>query len=314
MFEKIKNKVLQSQPVQNGLELSKQIILPGFEGQSIYSVARFFYEAVTHSSVIDRAAAISFKFILAIFPALIVLLTLIPYIPIANFQDSLLAFFQQLMPADAYNIVADTLNSLINKKHSTLLSVGFLLGLYFGSNTVQAILDGLHASHNIEEKYSGWKQRLISLGLVIVLPILAAIALIVLGVGGVVLEYAHVKDVIGSRLTVTILQVLKWLLSALVIALSISFLYNVADVGKRKWRVFSAGANLSTIGVLIVSAGLAFFVNNFGTYNKLYGSLGAILVTLVWIFANFITILVGFELNTSISKARKQGQEIFEDQ
>lgn len=314
MIEKLKNKIVQSALVQNGLEVSKKIILPGFDGQSIYSVARFFYEAVTHSSVIDRAAAISFKFILAIFPALIVLLSLIPYIPISNFQDSLLAFFQQLMPADAYNMVADTLNSLVNKKHSTLLSAGFVLGLYFGSNTVQAILDGLHASYNVETEYSGWKQRLISLGLVIVLPILATVALIVLGVGGVVLEYVHVRELIGNTYTITILQILKWVLSALFIAMSISFLYNVADVDKRKWRVFSAGANLSTVGVLIVSAGFAFFVNNFGTYNKLYGSLGALLVTLVWIYANFITILVGFELNTSISKARKQGQEIFEDQ
>lgn len=314
MIEKLKNKILQSNLVQNGLELSRKIVLPGFDGQSIYSVARFFYESVTHSSVIDRAAAISFKFILAIFPALIVVLSLIPYIPIDNFQDSLLAFFQQLMPSDAYNMVAETLNSLVTKKHSTLLSAGFVLGLYFGSNTVQAILDGLHASYNIEKTYSGWQLRLISLGLVIVLPILGAIALLLLGMGGIVLEYAHVKEFIGNKHTITILQILKWVLSALLITLSISFLYNVADLGKRKWRIFSAGSNLSTLGVLIVSAGFAFFVNNFGTYNKLYGSLGALLVTLVWIYANFITILVGFELNTSISKARKQGQEIFEDQ
>src|SRR6056297_3524617 len=158
MVEKIKIWLLKSAPVQTLLTWSKRIVLPGFDGQSIFTVARFFYEALTQSSVLDRAAAISFKFILAIFPALIVLLTLIPYIPIDNFQETLLNFFKNLMPADAYGVVSDTLNSLINQKYSTLLSVGFLLGLYFGSNTVQAILDGLHASYHVQKQYSVWKQ------------------------------------------------------------------------------------------------------------------------------------------------------------
>jgi len=309
MVEKIKIWLLKSAPVQTLLTWSKRIVLPGFDGQSIFTVARFFYEALTQSSVLDRAAAISFKFILAIFPALIVLLTLIPYIPIDNFQETLLKFFENLMPADAYGVVSDTLNSLINQKYSTLLSVGFLLGLYFGSNTVQAILDGLHASYHVQKQYSVWKQRLISLGLVILLPILAAIALLLMGVSGFVLDYLHINQLIGDDFTITILQILKWILSALVIILSISFLYNVADVKKRQWRVFSAGATLCTLGIIIVSAGFAFFVNNFGTYNKLYGSLGAVLVTLIWIYANFIIILIGFELNTSISRAHKQGQQ-----
>lgn len=315
MVKKIKIWFLKSSPVQALIAWSKRIVLPGFDGQSIFTVARFFYEALIHSSVLDRAAAISFKFILAIFPALIVVLTLIPFIPIDDFQETLLSFFQNLMPADAYNVISDTLNSLIKQKYSTLLSVGFVLGLYFGSNTVQAILDGLHASYHIQKRYSVWKQRLVSLGLVILLPILAAIALLLMGVSGFVLDYMHFREFFGSDLTITFLKILKWILSALVILLSISFLYNVADVGRRKWRVFSAGASLCTLGILIVSGGFAFFVNNFGTYNKLYGSLGAVLVTLIWIYANFITILIGFELNASISKAHKLGQEeIYEDE
>lgn len=309
MVEKIKTWLINSAPVKTLIAWSKRIVLPGFDGQSIFTVARFFYEALMRSSVLDRGAAISFKFILAIFPALIVVLTLIPYIPIEDFQETLLNFFENLMPADAYGVVSETLNSLVNQKYSTLLSVGFLLGLYFGSNTVQAILDGLHASYHVQKQYSVWKQRLVSLGLVILLPILAAIALLLMGVSGFVLDYLHITELIGDDVTLTILKILKWVLSALVIMLSISFLYNVADVKKRRWRVFSAGATLCTLGIIIVSAGFAFFVNNFGTYNKLYGSLGAVLVTLIWIYANFIIILIGFELNTSISRAHKQGQQ-----
>ncbi len=313
MFEKIKNYIVHSAVVQSSIALSKNIILPGFDGQSIFNVARFFYEAIARSSVLDRAAAISFKFILAIFPALIVLLTLIPYIPIDNFQESLMNFFQQLMPAEAYGLISETLDSLVNKKYSTLLSVGFILGLYFGSNTVQAILDGLQASYHIEKKYSNWKQRLISLGLIVSLPILTAVALFILAISGFILDYLHIHDLIGDDRTLFVLQIFKWFLSALLIMISISTLYNAASPGQGRWRLFSAGATLSTLGVLIVSAGFAFFVNNFGTYNKLYGSLGAVLVTLLWVYINFITILVGFELNTSIAKAKKYGRELFTD-
>lgn len=314
MIEKLQAKFLRSRFVRMIVVLSKKIVLPGFDGQNIFSVARFFYEAVTRSSIPNRAAAISFKFLLAIFPALIVLLTLIPYIPIDNFQDTILETFAILMPADAYNLIAETLDSLVNRKYSTLLSVGFLLGLYFGSNTVQAILDGLHASHHIEHYYSPLKQRLFSLGLVITLPILAALALLVMAISGFIFEYLHVTDLIGTELNLTVLKVLKWIVSAFLIMLSISFLYNVADVKRKRWKTFSAGATVSTLGVIIVSLGFAFFVNNFGTYNKLYGSLGALLVTLVWIYVNFIALLVGFELNTSISKARRYGQELYNDE
>jgi membrane protein len=309
-----KRQFLTFGPVKAAIRLSKTIVLPGFDGQSIFTVARFFYEALTRSPVTDRAAAISFKFILAIFPALIMVLTLIPYIPVENFQESLMQMFATLMPQDAFNLISDTLDSLVNKKYSTLLSIGFILGLYFGSNTVQAILDGLHASHYIEQQHSVWKQRLISLGLVILLPIMAAIALVFSTASGYILDWLRINELIGSTLTLFFLKILQWVLSALLIILSISFLYNVADVKKRKWRMFSAGANISAIGVLIVSAGFAYFVNNFGTYNKLYGSLGAVLVTLMWIYANFITILIGFELNTSISRARRMGQQdVYDD-
>lgn len=314
MLNKIKFRILRSAPVQSAIALSKQIVLPGFDQQNIYHVSRFFFEAVTKTSIPNRAAAISFKFLLAIFPALIVLLTLIPYIPIENFQESVLQLFAMLMPADAYNLIAETLDSLVNRKYSTLLSVGFLLGLYFGSNTVQAILDGLHASHHIDHYYSPFKQRLFSLALVVVLPILAALALVVMTLSGFILDYLHITELIGNQLTLFVLKVFKWIISAFLIMLAISFLYNIADVKRKRWKMFSAGATVSTLGIIVVSLGFAFFVNNFGTYNKLYGSLGALMVTLVWIYVNFIAMLVGFELNTSIAKARKHGQELYQDE
>jgi membrane protein len=312
LLDQLKLRLLNSIPVRTTLAVSKKIVLPGFDGQSVYDVARFFYEAMYKGSVPDRAAAISFKFLLAIFPAIIVLLSLIPFLPVDNLQESLIFTIERLMPKQAYSLIESTLENLVNKKHSTLLSVGFVLVLYFASNTVQAILDGLNSSYNLTQKQSSLYQRLVSIGLMIAFPIMMALALIIMGLSGFVIDYLKINDLIGSDLTLFGLTVLKWLLSIALILISISTLYNVANMNKRKWKVVSAGASLSTLGVIIVSLGFAYYVNNFGTYNKLYGSLGALLVTLMWIYINFITILVGFELNTSISKAGNQ-KELFND-
>jgi membrane protein len=310
-IKKIKHQILHSIPVRTAVVVSKKIVLPGFDGQSVHDVARFFYEAIYHGAVLDRAAAISFKFLLAVFPAIIVLLSLIPYIPVDNLQDTIMVTAKSLMPHDAYSLIESTLENLISKKHSTLLSIGFILVLFFASNTIQAILDGLNSSYNLKQKQSSFHQRLISMGLIIALPILMALALIIMGLSGFIIDYLHINALLGSDLTYFGLKLLKWVLSISLILISISTLYNVANVNKKKWKFVSAGASLSTLGVIIVSVGFAYYVNNFGTYNKLYGSLGALLVTLMWIYINFITILVGFELNTSITRAEKQGKELF---
>lgn len=312
-IEKIKQRILNTTVVKSTVLVSRKIVLPGFDGQSLYDVSRFFFEAISHGSIPDRAAAISFKFLLAFFPAIIVLISLIPYIPVDNLQETVMNTAKNLMPQDAYGLIESTLENLLSKKYSTLISIGFIFVLYFASNTIQAILDGLNASYNLSQKRKPFQERLISLGLLIALPITMGLALIIMGLSGFVIEYLRINDLLGSSLTYYGLELLKWILSAALILISISTLYNVAHVNKREWKFISAGASLSTFGVIIVSLGFAFYVNNFGNYNKLYGSLGALLVTLMWIYLNFITILVGFELNTSISKAHRLGQELFNE-
>jgi membrane protein len=312
-IEKIKQRILNSIAVRTAIVVSKKIVLPGFDGQSVYDVSRFFFEAIMRGSIPDRAAAISFKFLLAFFPAIIVLISLIPYIPVENLQDTVMHTAKNLMPQDAYGLIESTLENLLSKKYSTLISIGFILVLYFASNTIQAILDGLNASFNLSQRQSPIHQRLVSLGLLIALPIMMALALVIMGLSGFVINYLRINDLLGNYLTYYGLELLKWILSAGLILLSISTLYNVANVNKRQWRFISAGASLSTIGVIVVSLGFAYYVNNFGSYNKLYGSLGALLATLIWIYINFMTILVGFELNTSISKAHRLGQQLFNE-
>ena len=284
----------------------KNLVLPGFEGLNFLFVLRFFITGIQKGGIITRASAISFKVMLAILPTLIVLLTVIPYIPIENFQEDLLGNIAKLMPSSAFELFEHTINDLITKKHSTFLSIGFILGLYYSSNTIMAILEGFRSSYHLKTNTEkSWKLRIKSILLLPILAILLVVTVALITLSSHVLDYLREVEIIGHNVLLIVLKFSSWMLVAFIFLFSISLLYNIGDLGKLRWRIISAGATLATISFIIVSLGFAWYVNNFGNYNQLYGSVGTVLVLLLWVYFNCIILLVGFELNTSISMAKK---------
>jgi membrane protein len=301
-----KYSILKSSISQKIFGLLKNLVLPGFEGLNLLFVLRFFITGIQKGGIITRASAISFKVMLAIIPTLIVLLTVIPYIPIENFQEDLLKNIAKLMPSNAYQLFESTIHDLINKKHSTFLSIGFVLGLYYSSNTIMAILEGFRSSYHLKTNTEkNWKLRARSVMLLPILAILLIITVALITLSSHVLDYLREVEIIGHNVLLVVLKFASWLLVAFIFLFSISLLYNIGDIGKHKWKTISAGATLATISFIIVSLGFAWYVNNFGNYNQLYGSVGTVLVLLLWVYFNCIILLVGFELNTSISRAKK---------
>jgi membrane protein len=284
-------------------------VLPGFEGFSLYAISRFFFRALDEGHLITRASAISFKLFLAFFPAVIVLLTLIPFIPIPDAQERLLITFQEQMPAEVYTFIESQLHDLLVKKHGTLLSVSFLIGLYAASNSIMAILLGFSGSSNLSARHSPLKQRLLSLGLLFALTILMVIAIPVLTLSNSAIAVLEDKGILFSGLERFGLFAAKWGVSTLLVLTSIGLLYNAGDPHARRFRLFSPGAFLALLLILLISQGLAFVFENITDYNALYGSIGTILAVQLWIYFNVIAMLVGFELNTSIGRARRENSE-----
>jgi membrane protein len=307
MVEKLKRKVLYSRPFRRLVGWAKRICPPGFEGFSIYEISRFFFSALTQGNLMNRASAIAFKLFLAFFPAMIVLLTLIPYVPIADFQDRLLDTFQEMMPTDVFKFIEGTLEDLVVKKHGALLSISFIIGLFFASNSIDAILEGFSGSTNLA---GGWhsalKQRLLSLGLLAALTVLAVLAVPVLTLSGVVIRWVNDMGFFTSELQVLAVFAVKWIISILLVMIAVSLLYNVGDPSTKRFRVFTPGSFLAVFLILLVSQVLAFVFNNITNYNALYGSIGAILAVQIWILLNMIVLLVGYELNISITRARRK--------
>jgi membrane protein len=275
----------------------------GFEGLSLFSVSIFFVEGLQKGALTTRAAAISFRFFLAIFPVLIMLLSLIPVIPIENFQDDLFASIRDFFPGDTFSLVEETVADLINKSHNTLFSIGFILSVFYASSSVNAVLQGFNESYNISDKGGVVIIRLISILLVLILSIFIFTAVLLIIFSGVTFEWMVNKNIVSND-DVILLQLAKWVISLLLIYASITILYNVGDFEHRRWRTFTAGATLTTLLLIITSGGFAWFVNNFASYNKLYGSLGTFLLLMIWVNLNSNILLIGFELNTSIMRAK----------
>lgn len=295
-FNDILNKLRDSKPVSFIRNTSKKIILPGFEGMSLYTGVKFTIEAFLRSDVTTKSAAISFRFFIALFPMVILMLSLIPYIPIDNFQDNLLNSIFSILPDSANSFITDIIEDLILKKHTGVLSIGFILTIYYASNIINSILNIFSSSYQVLSKRNPIKQRLIAFGLIIIMSVLMLIGFAIILFGESYLQYL-IRDIDGiSGFALTLIRIGKWIAVTMLFIISISTLYNAAFIERTKWKVMSSGASLATVGIIIASLGLSYFIDNFGSYNKLYGSIGSLIVFLLWINISFTILIIGFEL------------------
>lgn len=282
-------------------------VWPGFQGLSMLVVIRFFFEALTKGSITTRAAAISFRLFLAFFPAIILLLSLIPYVPIPNFQKELMDSIHTFFPGDTFSLVEDTLNDLINKKYNTLISIGFILVIYYASNSINAIFVGFNESYHFEDHTHPILRRALSILLIFVLGVILAGAITLIVFSETLIAFVGDKDWLADKASVFILDIARWGITVTLIYVVITTLYNVGMGVRRRrnWKFWNVGAILAAFLFVVTSLGFAYFVNNFAQFNKLYGSLGTLMVLLIWMNLNCIILLAGFDLNASIRKALK---------
>lgn len=295
-FKELVNKVRYSKPINFIRANSKKIILPGFEGMSLYEGAKFTYEAFFRSDVTTKSAAISFRFFIALFPTIILLLSLIPYVPIEDFQDNLLNSIFVILPDSANSFIEGMISDLVLKKHTAVMSIGFILTIYYASNIIHSILNTFSSSYQIQVKRNPLKQRAVSFGLMIVIPVLMLLGFAIILFGESSLSYLF-RDIEGvGPIVIFLLNIAKWLAVVILFIISISTLYNTAFIERARWKIMSSGASLATVGIILASLGLSFFINNFGSYNKLYGSIGSLIVFLMWINVSSTILIIGFEL------------------
>jgi membrane protein len=251
-----------------------------------------------------RASAVSFNFFLAIFPSIIFIFTLIPYIPIDNFQEKLLSLLEEVMPYNAYQAAKETILDIVTNQRGGLLSIGFISALYFSTNGFNALITAFNATYHDIETRSALQQRLVSLYLVII-----SILLFTLAIGLIILSEIGLNIILKEgEVLYYLVMAGRWVILFGLFYCMISFTYFLGPAKQSRRKFASPGSFFATIFSVLTSVGFTYYVNHFGQYNKLYGSIGTLIVILLWIYFNSLVILLGFDLNASIAKAQRAKQ------
>src|SRR5512133_1688073 len=287
----------------------RKAVLPGFDGAPLDMVVKFIAKGLFGRGVmVTRASSIAFNMLMALLPASIFLFTLIPFIPIPNFQTELIRLFENTMPANAYSILETTIVDVITNRSGTLLVVMFFATIIFSTNGIHALMHAFVVSAH-EFKSRTWiQQRKIAVFMLLLVLLMFSIAgaLIILS-RSVVARLVDI-GVLRVNLVFYIIMIFKWILIVAMLFFAISTLYYFVPAKKKDFRYISPGSIVATALFIITSMGFSAYVNDFGQYNKLYGSIGTLIVILIWLYLNSIALLVGFELNVSIKAATAEMQ------
>jgi len=282
----------------------KKIKPIGFAGLNLYDVAIFFVKGLQEGAITTRASSLAFNFFLAFFPSIIVFFTLIPYIPIIGFQETLMEILSNILPPSTNNATFNTLDDIINNQRGGLLSIGFILALYFSTNGMSSLIQAFNSSYHIRENESIIKHQLLSILLTVVISALVFLTIILIIFGKTTITYLVDFQLISQN-KIVFLNIAKWIVLIFMLFVGITTIFNIGPAIKSKIKIFSPGAILATLFIILTSIVFSYYIDNFSQYNKIYGSIGTLIIILLWIYFNAIFLLIGFELNASILNAKK---------
>ncbi|MCG9972618.1 YihY/virulence factor BrkB family protein [Christiangramia crocea] len=284
---------------------TKKIILPGLEGLSLYNLWIIYWGGIIKGTFSTRASSIAFSFFMAIFPFLLFVLNLIPYITfIDDFQIEFLLFMETLLPPNTSEFFGDIFYDIANTPRGGLLSIAFILSIFLMTNGVNAIFTGFEFSYHTRTNRSIPRQYAVAVGVSLILALLLLISVI----GAVYITYA-IDDL--SSLGIVNAEgfganLIKYIGFIILIYTAVAILYYFGTREARQARFFSVGALLTTILILITTFLFSLYITNFSSYNELYGSIGALLILMFYIWLNSNMLLLGFELNASLIKLKRK--------
>ncbi|WP_405206249.1 YihY/virulence factor BrkB family protein [Aquimarina sp. LLG6339-5] len=291
-------------PIINILvKIGKKVILPGFEGLSVYDLIEIYTIGIVKGTFSARASAISWSFFLSLFPFLLFLLNLIPIIQIDGFQENFFEFITSALPNQSKLFFEEIYTDISANPRTGLLSTVFVLSLFLMTNGINAVFSGFEYSYHVTLNRNFVKQYIVALGVSLIVASLLLITVIVTLYFSYLLEDLKEMGVMDN--TVFWLQFGKYGLFVLMIFLVVATLFYFGTTEGKMNRFFSPGAFMTTVLIMITTYLFGIYIDNFSNYNKLYGSIGAMLILMVYIWLNANLLLLGFELNASLIKLKK---------
>ena len=303
MSSEIEEKLDKVPVIRSIVKLLKLIILPGFKGLSLYDLLEIYITGIIEGTFSSRASSVAYSFFVALFPFILFIMNLIPYIPIDGFQTRFLVFTKELLPPQTADFFYPTIADIaMNHRGGGLLSLVIILSLFLAANGVNAIFSAFEYSFHVQLNRSFFKQYFVAFGVSIVLVLLLLITVGVILYGEYAIHFLKGDDLIQNDVFwISVLQIGIFVVMLYII---IAILYYFGTVEGKESRFFSIGALLTTMLFLLTTYLFGIYINNFSQYNELYGSIGALLIMMFYIWMNSNLLLLGFELNISLQRLR----------
>lgn len=301
MAESLEQKILDLPVIRGIVDLMKKVRLPGFEGLTLFDLMELYVRGIVKGALTYRASAISFSFFMALFPFLLFILNLLPYVPIPDFQVEFLDLLESLLPPKTVAYFDNIISDIIHNQRGGLLSSTFILSVFLMGNGVNAIFDGFESSYHTDINRALVRQYLVSTAVALLLAFILLFAV----VGFVYLQYLRIVEPSEGAGGVVGIQLAKALFFIFIAYILTSTLYYYGTAEGKESPFFSAGALLTTVLSVITTFLFGIYIEYFALYNELYGSIGALLILMLYIWLNANLLLLGYELNAVLRKLKK---------
>lgn len=296
--------IAQACGIPLAVRLIKQLHFKDERQTSLYLVLKFLLHEIIRDKLFDRAAAVAFFFILAIPPAFIFLCTLLPYIPLSGLENTIYNLLRDIAPNQrVFHLVRNVIYDFLHTPRTGLLSFAFLFSIISSSTGVLSIMRSFDKTYPGFKKRTFLQSRITAIKITLLLILMVLTCLILILAQRVVLNYIFEAIGIHSQMIRLAINIMRWLLIIGLFFTIYSLIYKYGPYTEQRWKFISPGSWLSTVLTIITTLGFSYYVNHFNSYNRIYGSIGTVLVLMIWVYLNSIILLLGFELNTSIRLA-----------
>ncbi|KAA5546746.1 YihY/virulence factor BrkB family protein [Adhaeribacter rhizoryzae] len=273
---------------------------------SVYDVVDVLLNELKLDSITKRASYMAFNFTLSMFPTVIFLFTLIPYIPIPDLNISIMNFMEDFMPKEIYEATAGTINDIVNIPRGGLLSVNFLFALVLSTNGIMSLMDAFDKKYKTFRKRTYLRKRIIATLLTFALSFILITAIAAIFFGTYILDVLVFYEVVTERFTYSLIVLLKYISVIFLFLIATCSIYYYVPAIHDKWPFFSAGAVVATLLIFLVSWLFSLYISIFDTYNHFYGSIGALVGLMIWLDFVSMILILGFEINVSIDSVTKR--------
>lgn len=284
----------------------------GHPDKNLYDVTRIFIQQLKKDDISERAGSMAFSYTIALFPLLLFLLNMIPYLqdffPMVT-TENILGFVKNVLPTGMYDNIETTLMDIVSKPRQSLLSFGFFFALFASTQGVMSMMTSFNSVYRTKENRGFLKSRIIAVSIVFALVVTVIAASSVMIIGSLLISALDEMHVFNSNFMIFLFNTFKFLILLFVFYITSAFIFRFAPAVHDKWHFFSIGAQMAGLLITFAFYGFIFYLNNFASYNKLYGSIGTLIALMLWLWITSLIVLVCFEVNVSLDLAEEKQRE-----